>query len=138
MIFLILYVIYTPHSGCSEMTARNCASNHPVGYWPLPLDAHALKNNAYNALVYEFDDCFAAFTADAFGLNGEGDTLSEALTSLGHMIELRVRDGDGGVFPDTSPFDYQHELNKRLESGWRDDGVQVKSKTEHVITVFST
>jgi hypothetical protein len=86
--------------------------------------------------VYELDDCFAAFTADAFGMNGEGSSVTEALDDLKRTIETRAKDGQGGVFPDTSSFAYQDELHKRLESGWHDDGVRVINKTRHVITVF--
>ncbi len=119
------------------MSEQICASNHPVGYWPKALDVLAFKNQTYNVIVYELDDGFAAFTADAFGMNGEGASVMEALDDLKLAIETRAIDGHGGVFAGSSSFEYQDELNKRLESMWHDDGVRVFDKTRHVMTVFS-
>jgi hypothetical protein len=120
------------------MTADHSASNYPVGYWPLPVEPCEFENTSYNVIVYQFDDCFAAFTADAFGMNGEGDSVAEALQSLKETIEWRAIDGCGGVFSATSPIGFQEKSHEILEKQFKEDGVTVCGKTSHVITVFPT
>ena len=119
----------------------NCAANHPRHNWPPAMDISEFQNKAYNVIVYEFADeengtHYGAFTSDAKGMNGEGRTICEALESLQNVMELIVEDGCGGVYPDTSPFEFQDEDHASLEEMWEEDGVIVANKTYHVIRIF--
>jgi len=120
----------------------NSASNFPSYHWPEVYKKSDFINKSYNVIVYEIQDnhdgrYFLAHTSDAVGMNGEGETIEDALTSLKEVMECVVDDGvNGGVYPDASSLEYNIEDHKKLEKCYKQDGINVVNKTYHVITLF--
>ena len=106
-------------------TSRNCASSFGKGHWAPPLDASELPRTLYNVYVYKFsDNIFGAYSADAKGIQGGGNTSVDAVNSLAHMVRLRVGDGLGGTYPDTSDVAWQENDARGFEDACKIDGVE--------------
>lgn len=119
---------------------KNCVSNYSKIHWPPAMTESELQNKTYNVLVYEFHEdkhgtYFVAMTADAKNMNGEGDTIENSLNDLRKVMESAATDY-GGVYPDTSDFEYQEKSHAKLENAWKEDGLEIINRTRHTITIF--
>lgn len=119
----------------------NCRENYSRGHFPEFTDKFDYINKTYNVIVYEFSEPythFASFTSDALGMMGEGESIEESLEDLRLLMESVIEERLGGIYSDTSSFEFQIEDVKRLEDGWIEDDIDIVNRTFHTITIFSS
>ena len=113
------------------------ASMHNMTHWANSLHPERFVNRTYNCVVYEIEnEGYSAFSVDAQGVNGEGETYEDALLELKDAIENQISSRLGGIYPDTSDCEFQNAAFRTLESEWKADGVVVLHKSDSTITIF--
>jgi predicted RNase H-like HicB family nuclease len=119
-------------------TTLDNASMHDKTHCPISYPIEYFSNHTYNCILYEIEgEGFSAFSADALGVNGEGNTYDKALHKLKSAIECQIKDGLGGIYLGTSDIAFQNTNFKSLEDSWESDGVVVVRKVNSTITIFS-
>jgi hypothetical protein len=102
-------------------------------YWPVPFNMD--NPITYNCMVYKVGDNYVAITADALNMSGEGNSKENALLDLKMIIEGAIKDGNGGVFPETSDISYQITSSLDLIKMWEEDSLIVHEKHFEIVVV---
>ena len=118
----------------------HCASTYGFRYWPgFDLMGENCKP-IYNCLIYELSYGehreHAVLCADVKGLQAMGITAEEAIEDFRSGVRARLEDKLGGLYPETSAFEFQEITCQAIEEGWESDGVEIILKIQTSISIF--
>jgi hypothetical protein len=113
------------------------ASMHKNHYWPTCGAMNGCLNPTYNCIHYELKGgSHTVASADVLGIYGEGSSLKDAVDDFCLAIKGRLIDKLGGIYPETSDFEFQESAFLDLEMFWCEDGVQILHKHRISISII--